>query len=343
MTGGKEGPKLSPEDAKRLDDLYLRIGNEYEHFLGYPCHGEFDYTPLFRLLAFPINNVGDPFVPSNYHLNTHEIECEVLETCGRLTEAPPDQFWGYTTAGGTEGNMYGLFLAREVFTEGLVYFSEDTHYSVAKSLRALHIRNIMIASRPDGSMDLEDLRETIRIHRDTPAIIFLNIGTTMKGAVDDLRGIQEVFKELAIHQHYIHADAALSGMILPFVDEPQPWNFAHGIDSISISGHKMIGCPMPCGVALAKKKYVERIARSVEYVGTLDTTLSGSRNAMAPLMLWYQFHTLGIEGLRARVRSCLEVADHALERLRAIGWESWRHENSVTVVLRRPSDAIARK
>jgi histidine decarboxylase len=192
-------------------------------------------------------------------------------------------------------------------------------------------------------MDLDDLRETIRIHRDTPAIIFLNIGTTMKGAVDDLRGIQAVFKELAVHQHYIHADAALSGMILPFVDEPQPWNFAHGIDSISISGHKMIGCPMPCGVALAKKKYVERIARSVEYVGTLDTTLSGSRNAMAPLMLWYQLHTLGIDGLRARVRACLEMAEYALERLRAIGWEAWRHENSVTVVLRRPSDAIARK
>jgi histidine decarboxylase len=37
------------------------------------------------------------------------------------------------------------------------------------------------------------------------------------------------------------------------------------------------------------------------------------------------------------------MAEYALERLRAIGWEAWRHKNSVTVVLRRPSDAIARK
>ena len=42
-------------------------------------------------------------------------------------------------------------------------------------------------------------------------------------------------------------------MILPFVDDPPPWNFAAGIDSIAISGHKMIGSPLPCGVALARK------------------------------------------------------------------------------------------
>jgi len=340
---GVETAGLSAQDQQRLDQLYERLQSEYGRFLGYPCHSELDCSPLYRFLSLPINNVGDPFVPSNYHLNTHEIECEVLREFARLTKAPTDQFWGYVTSGGTEGNMYGVFLAREVFPEGMVYFSEDTHYSVAKALRVLHIRNIMIASRPDGAMDLNDLRETIRIHRDTPAIIFANIGTTMKGAVDDLRGIQAIFKELALTQHYIHADAALSGMILPFVDHPQPWNFEDGIDSISISGHKMIGAPLPCGVALAKKWNVDRIARSVEYVGTLDTTLAGSRNAVTPLFLWYAFRAMGLERIRTRVRQCLEVAEHAVQRLRAIGCEAWRHENSITVVFRRPSSAITQK
>ena len=32
------------------------------------------------------------------------------------------------TDGGTEGDMYGIFLGRELFSEGLVYYSEDTHY-----------------------------------------------------------------------------------------------------------------------------------------------------------------------------------------------------------------------
>jgi histidine decarboxylase len=37
---------------------------------------------------------------------------------------------------------------------------------VAKILRLQHTRNIMIKSQPDGQMDYDDLRETLRIHRD---------------------------------------------------------------------------------------------------------------------------------------------------------------------------------
>lgn len=31
--------------------------------------------------------------------------------------------------------MYGLYVARELLPQGIVYFGEDTHYSVAKILR----------------------------------------------------------------------------------------------------------------------------------------------------------------------------------------------------------------
>ncbi|MBN1589487.1 MAG: histidine decarboxylase [Pirellulales bacterium] len=333
-------PALSREDQKRLDDLYEMIQHEADFFIGYPCNATFDYSPLFGFLSHPINNVGDPYVPSNFHLNTHSFEREVLDVFQKLTHIPEEDAWGYVSCGGTEGNMYGIFLGRELFPEGLVYYSEDTHYSVNKILRCLHVRNIMIKSDPDGRIDLEDLRETIRIHRDVPPIIFANVGTTMKGAVDDLVGIRQILDELAIHQSYIHADAALSGMILPFVDDPQPWDFDAGLDSISISGHKMIGAPIPCGVVLAKKTHVDRIARSIEYVGTMDTTILGSRNAIAPLFLWYAFHTIGLEGYRQRVQYCFEIAEYAIEQLIRIGCRAWRHPNSVTVVFDRPCDAV---
>jgi histidine decarboxylase len=273
-------------------------------------------------------------------LNTHSFEREVLDVFQKLTHIPEDEAWGYVSCGGTEGNMYGIYLGRELFPEGLVYYSEDTHYSVNKILRCLHVRNIMIKSQPDGRMDLEDLRETIKIHRDVPPIIFANVGTTMKGAIDDLDGIREILDELAIHQHYIHADAALSGMILPFVDDPQPWDFAAGVDSMSISGHKLIGSPIPCGVVLAKRAYVDRIARSIEYVGTMDTTILGSRNAISPLFLWYAFHTIGLDGYRQRVQYCIDTADYAIERLSSVGRRAWRHRNSVTVVMDRPSAEV---
>ena len=50
----------------------------------------------------------------------------------------------------------------------------------------------MIKSQPNGEMDYDDLRETIRIHRDVTPIIFANIGTTMKGAVDNLDTVKSI-------------------------------------------------------------------------------------------------------------------------------------------------------
>jgi histidine decarboxylase len=287
--------------------------------------------------------VGDPFNSTNYRLNTQDFEREVLADFARYTRAPENEWWGYVNNGGTEGNMYGLYVARELYPEGICYFSEDTHYSVAKILRLQHTRNIMLKSQPNGELDYDDLHETLRIHRDVPPIIFANIGTTMKGAVDDLAKIRGVLDDLAIPNFYIHADAALSGMILPFVETPQAWDFADGADSIAISGHKFLGSPLPCGVALARKKNVERIARSIEYVGALDTTIAGSRNAFTPLMLWYRLRVLAEAGLKKLVRDCLENAQYAVAKLNEAGIAAWRNENSVTVVFPRPPASLMQK
>lgn len=347
---GDDPPGLSGEDAAKLDALFDHLRERSPRSIGYPCSGDFDYGPLHRFLDFSLNNVGDPFSGSNYQLNTHGIEREVLADFARLAgfrdeEIDGDEraFWGYVTHGGTEGNMYGLYLARELFPEGVVYFSEDTHYSVSKILRLQHTRNIMIRSQPDGEMDYADLEESLRIHRDTPPIFFLNAGTTMTGAVDRVDRVLDMARRLCLPHHYIHVDAALSGMILPFVENPPPWNFSAGIDSLSISGHKMLGSPLPCGVALARKNHVDRVARSVEYIGALDTTISGSRNAITPLLLWYALRSRGVEGLRERVERSLALAEHAVASLRAIGVEAWRHPHSITVVFPRPPRAILEK
>jgi len=334
---------LAPEDQQRLDELFTRFQHLNPRSIGYPCNQTWDYTSLHRFLQFSANNIGDPYQSTLFKMNTHDFEREVVEEFAKFTEADPDDHWGYVTAGGTEGNMYGMYLARELYPDGIVYFSEESHYSVPKILRLQHTRSIMIRSLPSGEMDYDDLRESIRIHRDVPPIVFANIGTTMRGGVDDLSRIQEIFKELSIPAHYIHSDCALSGMILPFVDDPQPWNFAHGADSISISGHKLIGAPLPCGIAMARKSHVDRIARSVEYVGVNDTTIMGSRSAFSPLVLWYALKKLHEEGLANIVQRSLSLADYAIERLATIGIKGWRNRNSITVVFPRPPDSLMDK
>jgi histidine decarboxylase len=334
---------LKQNQQLRLDALFSKLQVEADHFLGYPCTREFDYSSLYPFMTMPLNNVGDPFIESRYHLNTHEYEREVVNFFTELLQAKTDEIWGYVTNGGTEGNMYGIYLAREIYPDGLLYYSETTHYSVPKILRMVHARNIMIKSQPNGEIDYQDLAETLRIHRDIPAIIFANIGTTMTGAVDNLDKIKLIMADLAINQYYIHCDAALSGMILPFVKNPQPFDFSAHIDSISISGHKMIGSPIPCGLALAKKAHVDRIARAVEYVGTFDTTVTGSRNAITPLFLWYAINTKGKTGFKEICQHCFSIADYAITRFKEIGISAWRNSNSITVVFPRQAEDVLAK
>ena len=62
----------------------------------------------------------------------------------------------------------GCTWARELFPDGVVYFSQDTHYSIVKLLRVLKARNIMLKSQDNGEVDYLDLYETIRINRDVP-------------------------------------------------------------------------------------------------------------------------------------------------------------------------------
>ena len=127
------------------------------------------------------------------------------------------------------------------------------------------------------------------------------------------------------------------------MDDPQPFGFDAGVDSVSVSGHKLIGAPLPCGVVLTRRPHVERVGRAVEYVGVHDTTLSGSRNGLTPLMLWYAMARHGDDGFRALVAGMLDTAEYAVQQFNRRGQEAWRHRNSVTVVFPKPPPEVFRK
>ena len=54
----------------------------------------------------------------------------------------------------------------------------------------------MIRSLDNGEIDYEDLRESLRVNPHTPPIIVANIGTTMKGAIDNLDTIRKILAGL---------------------------------------------------------------------------------------------------------------------------------------------------
>jgi histidine decarboxylase len=334
---------LPRPDQMQLDQFREYLENVAAKEIGYPVAFDFDYSELAPFLSFSLNNAGDPFMPMTYLLNSHEFEREVVSFYAQLARAPADQWWGYVTNGSTESNLYGLYLARELLPQGIVYFSQDSHYSVSKNLHFLNMRHIMIRSQPNGEMDYDDLRETLKIRRDAPPIIFANIGTTMKEARDDIDRIRAILDELAIKDRYIHCDAALSGGYAAFLEPPPAWDFKDGADSIAISGHKFLGSPIPCGIVLARRGHVDRIGQSVAYIGSVDTTISGSRNGFTPLVLWYAIRSLGLEGMKQRTESALATAAYAEQQLLQVGVEAWRNPQALTVVFPEPPEDVRNK
>lgn len=334
------GPLLPAADRQRLRDFYAYLRQQAALLAGYPVAQDFDYDELKPLLDYSLNNVGDPFSGSTCKIDSREFEREALEFWARQMRAPAGDWWGYVTNGGTEGNLYGLYLARELHPQGIVYYSQHTHYSVAKSLHFLNMRNIMIRSQPNGEMDYADLRETLKVNRDAPPIIFANIGTTMTEARDDLGEINSILDELAVPKRYIHSDAAMCGAIAPFLDRRPRFDFADGADSIAISGHKFIGSPMPCGIVLARRSHVNRIASAIAYIGNLDTTVTGSRNGHTPMFMWYAVKRFGEPGFRERVQRSLALAERAVRSLKAAGIDAWRNPDAITVVFPEVSQAL---
>ena len=200
--------RLPDQARKRLDEMLEAFADAAPYQVGYPANQSMDYSDLLPFLDFSANNIGDPFQNSNFRANTHEIEREVIQTFADLMHLDQEDAWGYVTSGGTEGNMYGLYMARELLPDGTVYFSQDTHYSVVKLLSILNMRSVMIRSQQNGEMDYDDLRESLRVNPDTPPIIVATIGTTMKGAVDNLGTIRTILRDLNIDRSYIHAEHA---------------------------------------------------------------------------------------------------------------------------------------
>jgi histidine decarboxylase len=217
-------------DLKELDSLYRHFQKASKEMAGYPISLFFNYSKLHRFMKFHLNNLGDPFLRSwHYRMNTLAIERKVIDRFAELFHAPKDDYWGYVTNGGTEGNLYGLYVAREMHPAGIVYYSDQTHYSIPKVLKLLKIPSVKVKTDAKGEIDYHSLQSVL--DHNIP-IIVANIGTTMKGAVDDVIRIKEILTDLKIKKYYIHCDAAFFGMILPFLPEieSQAFDFRIGIE-----------------------------------------------------------------------------------------------------------------
>ncbi|KAJ1287219.1 hypothetical protein BS78_03G414400 [Paspalum vaginatum] len=309
--GEEAAAERQAEVGRLLAGFRRHLGERTALHLGYPYNLQeqesLSSTP--ELAAFQglcINNLGDPFVESNYGVHSRPLEVAVLDWFARLWGLRRDAYWGYVTACGTEGNLHGLLLGRELLPDGAVmYASADSHYSVFKAARMYRVRCVEVGTLVSGEMDCDDFRSKLMQNTANPAIVNVNIGTTVKGAVDDLDSIISTLQECGFRgRFYIHCDGALAGLMVPFIKQEAPklLTFEKPIGSVSVSGHKFLGCPVPCGVVITRREHAAALATDVvEYLSSRDATIMGSRNGHAPLFLWHALCTKGRRGIREEV------------------------------------------
>ena len=336
----------------RLESTFAAVLNRvqaaHRTHLGYPYNLTFTPGVPAMLGGYLINNLGDPYDGSHYGSDVCAQERDAITWLMRLWGCHNlDEYWGSIGASGTEGNLWGLYLGREMLPDAVLLHSADAHYSLPKAARILRIPAIQIASHPNGELDLADFADQLVALNGRPVIVALTCGTTMKGAHDDIAGALFALASAGYgrERRYVHVDGALNAMIVPFLQHVpaniQP-SFETEIDSISTSGHKMIGTPMPCGALVCRKVHIDRIARAVAYLRSNDTTLMGSRNGHAVLAIWARLFGHGYGGFAHDALSCVNRAKALADTLEGLGVTVLCNPYSVTVVFPEPSDQILR-
>ncbi|MDP1879901.1 MAG: histidine decarboxylase [Parachlamydiaceae bacterium] len=340
------------EALQKLSSFDESIDSRKKRFIGYPCNADLHLEKFINwwsksaMSELPLNDVGDPFSETSYTLNSHPFEREVVDYFSSIYNVHPS--WGYVTSGGTEGNEQGLYMGRRVlsqFGKPILYFSEESHYSVSSLGKILNLEYCKIDAEESGKMSEEALKETIDPSR--PALFSLSIGTTFKGGIDSIENIDKIVKEKGIKHVYYHADAALFGGYLPYLTDPLAPTLdfeKHPYDSIAVSGHKFFGSPFPFGIFLIKNKYLSSFHTDfIQYIDAENITIPCSRSSLNTLLFWWIVHTTPIENFQEQAKTMIQNANYLYYSLREKNYPVWLNSFSNTVYFKQPSLEVCSK
>jgi aromatic-L-amino-acid decarboxylase len=225
-----------------------------------------------------------------------------------------------------------------------LYATAQAHHTVQRSAGVLGLgrRAVrVIACDPQGRMDVQDLRRSIAADQAAgvlPVAIVANAGTTNTGAIDPLRAIGEIARD---HGIWYHVDGAYG---LPgILDERKAALFA-GLelaDSTIVDPHKWLGASVGVAATFVRDRELLRRAFTQEPADYLEGSVE--QDAATPrlvehslddfgipyfdygvelsapcrgVVVWAMIREIGVEGLRARIKRHIDMAQHIADRAR---------------------------
>lgn len=239
----------------------------------------------------------------------HLCEYEVIHELIDLYGGKQNSFSGYVTSGGTEGNLFSLWLGRTFLQEGCklseicLLKTDLTHYSVAKSAEICNVEQYFVPmDKKNWAFSVAGLRikiEKLYLAGKRGFLLPLTIGYTSTGTSDPIKQIIALTKEFEKKhkiKFYVWIDAAFNGLVDPFNGRGfTPLTSMH-INTLVVDFHKFGLVPYPAGCVLYRKNIAKLVEKDIDYLSEKDRTLLGSRSAIPAVSIWASIHSLGKKG-----------------------------------------------
>lgn len=351
--------EISPFNLQeqQLTNEYLQYADEMlavrKNLLGYPANEDSGMSGFYNwyiqsgLADSLMNNAGDCYAPSHFDLSSHRYECKVIDYFADLLQFAED-YWGLIGTGGTDGNNHGVYFGKKILWERtgelpIVYTSAEAHYS---NMRLADLQGLQVKRIPadaEGRMDVASFAKALAPNK--PALVIYAIGTTFKGAMDDVAALEEIIRQKSVKNIYRHFDAALFGGYLPFTRckdlvSQKLWHY----DSLAISGHKFFGIDEPCCVFVCRKEVFDAQQNSnIPYLESSMPMISCSRSALTPLKMYWLLKTKGWYYYARLALVCIKNAEYLHKELLKLKWPAWRNNASNIVYFKRPAEEIMHK
>ncbi len=314
-----EGPEPFADVLRDLDEVLLPGITHWQspRFFAYFAVSGAEAGILAELLAATLNNVGILWRTSPA---SAELEALTLDWTAELLGLPAG-WHGHIEDTASVSTIAALAAAREATGGKVVVCSEEAHSSVERAARLLGLETRRTPTDDEFRLlpDALDLADA--------AAVVATVGTTSTTSVDPVAEIADACAAAGV---WLHVDAAYAGA--SWVCPELRWSQAgvERADSLVVNAHKWLFTPMDCSLLWTSRPEALRAAFSLvpEYLRTRDEVANTSDYGPAlgrrfrSLKLWAVLRCYGREGLQARIREAIRLAELFERWIRdAPGWE----------------------
>lgn len=323
-------PETGSNPQELLQFLHTNVFNQITHV---------DHPHFFAFVPGPNNYVGviADFLASGFNIfptawlsaaGAEQIELTTIQWFQSMLGFP-DSAGGLFVSGGSMANLTALTVAREVklnndIEYAVVYFSDQTHFSVERALLILGFKQHQICrieTDEDFRISIKALKNQIkedRMNGKKPFCVIANAGTTNSGAVDSLDELADVCDQEDL---WLHADGAYGASAMISEKGSALLQGIQRVDSLTMDPHKWLFQPYDAGCVLMKdRRYLrETFCMVPEYLKDAETNNEEEMNfgdygielsrRFRALKVWLSIKVFGLAAFRQAIDYGMRLAE----------------------------------